>query len=246
MAARLLYIALWCEADREGRLSWKPKTFKHRYFPADAVKIEALCGELVNAGLVVLYGDSCAFIPSFGDHQHLNPRESASKLPDPATCAIPDADASGTRQARVSDAQGGREGKGKERKGREGDMSGGDAPPDLLDDTAVITLPLNDGSEYEILSSVVAELAPLYPAVDVDQQLRNMRGWLLGNPSNRKTRTGVMRFVSAWLSKAQDKGGNPGMPGRPGGLPPTTGLRKPVEDGDHGFADLDEFLGENA
>jgi len=28
---RLLYIALWCEADKEGRLAWKPLTFKLRY-----------------------------------------------------------------------------------------------------------------------------------------------------------------------------------------------------------------------
>ena len=33
--ARLLYQATWCEADKEGRLQWKPGTFKLRYFPAD-------------------------------------------------------------------------------------------------------------------------------------------------------------------------------------------------------------------
>ena len=26
--ARLLYIGLWCEADREGRLVWAPRGFK--------------------------------------------------------------------------------------------------------------------------------------------------------------------------------------------------------------------------
>jgi hypothetical protein len=112
--ARLLYIALWCEADREGRLSWKPKTFKMRYFPADNLSIEKMCGEIADSGLIVQYGEY-AFIPSFHAHQHINPRESASQLP------APDIDASTTRQARVSDtsprdsdAQGGREGKGKE------------------------------------------------------------------------------------------------------------------------------------
>jgi hypothetical protein len=111
--ARLLYIATWCEADKEGRLVWKPKTFKLRYFPGDSCDIDALSTELTGSGLVVLYGEGYAVIPAFKAHQHINPRESDSQLPDP--------DASTTRKARVttrhapdSDAQGGREGKGRE------------------------------------------------------------------------------------------------------------------------------------
>lgn len=110
--ARLLYIALWCEADREGRFSWKPMTLKMRYFPADDVDINALCKEIIDRKLVMLYGGGYAFIPSFADHQHVNPRETASKLPAPKKGK---ADASGTREPRDSDTQVGREG----REGRE-------------------------------------------------------------------------------------------------------------------------------
>lgn len=111
--SRLLYIAIWCEADKAGRLEWKPKTLKMRYFPADDIDITALCQELTSRGLVVPYGDGLAHIPTFGEHQHINPRETASKLPEPprvnhASPRVPDA------SPRVSDAQGGREGKGKE------------------------------------------------------------------------------------------------------------------------------------
>jgi hypothetical protein len=112
--ARLLYIATWCEADKEGRLTWKPMTFKLRYFPGDNCDIHALCKELVDAGMVKLYGDGLAFIPQFGKHQHVNPRESASILPEPKGSRV------GTRHdasARVNseiDPQVGREGKGKE------------------------------------------------------------------------------------------------------------------------------------
>lgn len=81
--ARLLYIATWCEADKEGRLSWKPKTFKMRYLPGDDCDIEAICAELSDAGLVTLYGNGLAHIPGFHKHQHVNPRESASNLPPP-------------------------------------------------------------------------------------------------------------------------------------------------------------------
>lgn len=115
---RLLYIATWCEADKEGRLVWRPMTFKLRYLPGDECNIDALCAELTSAGLVVLYGDGYAWIPGFARHQHLNPRESASVLPDPhetktkpkrvgdASQRVDDA------SARVPHAQGGREGKG--------------------------------------------------------------------------------------------------------------------------------------
>lgn len=72
----------------------------------------------------------------------------------------------------------------------------------------VITLPLNDGSEYSVSQSQCQEWETLYPAVDVMQQLRNMRGWLLSNPDKRKTKRGIQRFITAWLAKDQDRGGS--------------------------------------
>lgn len=111
--ARLLYIATWCEADKEGRLEWKLGTFKLRYFPGDNCDMESLADELTSSGLVVLYGEKYAVIPKFRDHQHINPRETDSKLPDPDAKTTREPRVS-TRQTRDSDAQGGREGKGKE------------------------------------------------------------------------------------------------------------------------------------
>ncbi len=76
----------------------------------------------------------------------------------------------------------------------------------------VIALPLNTGEEYPICSDKVGEWSSLYPAVDVMQQLRNMRGWLLANPDKRKTKRGINRFVVSWLSREQDRGGRGVMP----------------------------------
>lgn len=73
------------------------------------------------------------------------------------------------------------------------------------------TLPLNTGDEFPIANQRVAEFGVLYPAVDVMQELRKMRGWLVTNPAKRKTKTGIMKFVNAWLSKQQDLGGT-GVP----------------------------------
>lgn len=72
----------------------------------------------------------------------------------------------------------------------------------------IIALPLNTGEEYPIVTEQAEEWAGLYPAVDVIQQLRAMRGWLNANPSKRKTKNGILRFVNTWLSKEQDRGGN--------------------------------------
>ena len=133
--ARLLYVAIWCEADKEGRLLWKPKTLKMRYFPADDIDIHEVAGEILEAGLVCLYGDGLAYIPTFRTHQHLNPRESASKLPDPDACV--------TREPRVPDACPTRADatvtRREEGKGREGNNSSSKscasvnlAPPDFI------------------------------------------------------------------------------------------------------------------
>lgn len=82
------------------------------------------------------------------------------------------------------------------------------AEPKIVSAPPVIVLPLNDGSEYPVSAEQVAEWTGLYPAVDVIQQLRAMRGWLIANPLNRKTKTGVLRFVNSWLAKDQNRGGS--------------------------------------
>lgn len=72
---------------------------------------------------------------------------------------------------------------------------------------SVIVLPLNDGTGYAVSQEQCQEWAGLYPAVDVIQQLRNMMGWLTANPTRRKTRRGILRFVNGWLAREQDRGG---------------------------------------
>ena len=82
--ARLFYIALWCEADREGRLVWNPRTFKLRYFPGDDVSIDDLANELLDRKLITLYdvnADVYGEILTFKKHQAINNRESCSEIP---------------------------------------------------------------------------------------------------------------------------------------------------------------------
>ncbi len=77
----------------------------------------------------------------------------------------------------------------------------------------IIELALNDKSQYPVYKADIDRWGELYPAVDIIQELRKMAGWIEANPQKRKTRTGIKKFINAWLSKAQDKGGNlAGMP----------------------------------
>lgn len=69
---------------------------------------------------------------------------------------------------------------------------------------------LNDGTTYGVTEKALSELQSLYPAVNAEQELRNIIGWCNANPKNRKTRNGVTRFINSWFSRTQNsarKGG---------------------------------------
>lgn len=72
---------------------------------------------------------------------------------------------------------------------------------------AVISLTLNDKTEYPIYQCDIDGWSECYPAVDIMQELRKMKGWCTDNPSRRKTKRGIRSFISRWLAKEQDKGG---------------------------------------
>jgi hypothetical protein len=66
-------------------------------------------------------------------------------------------------------------------------------------------LPLNKtGTFHQVSQSDVDEFTQLYPAVDVIQEFRGMRGWCNSNPTKLKTNTGIKRFINSWLAKAQN------------------------------------------
>lgn len=104
-----------------------------------------------------------------------------------------------------------REDKSREETGVTGSGEPEDASPPMM------CLPLNDGTVYAVSPEQIRAWEALYPAVDVAQQLRNMRGWLDSNPARRKTGRGIGRFINGWLAKEQDRGGSGGRNGRQAG-----------------------------
>ena len=189
--ARLFYVSLWCEADREGRMDWKLGTLKMRYFPGDNCDMQFLANELIDGGLVIVYevdGKQYAEIPSFKTHQIINNRESDS-----------------TRPPRVKHASKRVKAEGKE--GREGNGKEGDSAEPQSDSTpAIVSIPLVDKTEFPVTQDMVDDWSTTFPAVDVPQQLREMRAWCVANPTKRKTPRGISAFIVTWLGKEQDSG----------------------------------------
>lgn len=68
-----------------------------------------------------------------------------------------------------------------------------------------IALPCLSNYNHQIFKEDVEHYKQLYPACNVEQELRNMLGWLESNPQNKKTKNGIKAFITRWLSKAQDK-----------------------------------------
>ena len=81
------------------------------------------------------------------------------------------------------------------------------APSDLENHSMpVIELTLNDKSLYPIFQDNIDEWKDLYQSVDILQELKKMKGWLNANPTKRKTKRGILKFINSWLSREQDKG----------------------------------------
>lgn len=79
-------------------------------------------------------------------------------------------------------------------------------PDKPTQDPSGILLPLNDKSFYDVPLDKIALWKETYLGVNVEQELKRMIAWLDSNPTRRKTRKGIGRFINSWLSREQDKG----------------------------------------
>ena len=104
-----------------------------------------------------------------------------------------------------------------------------------------IDMILNDGTNWEADHDELAGWAKAYPDIKVDQEIRGMTAWLEANPTKRKTRRGIKRFVNAWLARAQERGGSPlaQKKSRPNSYP--TRDMTTLDDLTHDFANVASF-----
>jgi hypothetical protein len=91
----------------------------------------------------------------------------------------------------------------------EEESEGANAPssPEAEKSAPVADLPCVSGEPYPVFETDIAEWQASFPAVNVRQQLGAMRSWLIANPTRRKTKRGMRRFVVTWLDRKQNEGG---------------------------------------
>lgn len=209
-----LWIGLITQADDAGRGDARPAIIKGRVFPfrerLSIKDIDAALQELAAKGCVSLYtvdGRPYFLFPGWVKHQRV--RDCKPKYPEPLENYIPPQSAASCGELPQSAALIQSESESESNPDISAEPQATHAPP-------VVELPLNDGDIYPVTQEQAAEWGSLYPAVDVMQQLRAMKGWLNANPANRKTRRGILRFVNGWLSREQDRGrGAPAKPAEP-------------------------------
>lgn len=205
-----MWVYLITYVDDYGRGSADPELLKGFVFPrrkgVTEQTITKTLAELANMGSIRLYevdGESYFCFPTWSEHQRV--QQKRSKFPEPpAETASPKVTVSYGEPPSEKETETEEETEYEQ----EGELSSCAEVGGAASAPVVFSLPLNDGSEYPITEKDMAEWCSLYPAVDVMQALRSMRGWLDANPKRKKTKSGIRRFVNTWLSKEQDKGGN--------------------------------------
>ena len=81
---RLAFVGLFICFDRKGRFRWQPRRLKLNIFPYDGIDFADVLDALHTCRFVVKYennGEVYGCIPSWPQHQHINNKEMASKLP---------------------------------------------------------------------------------------------------------------------------------------------------------------------
>ncbi len=212
----VLFYRLIVICDDFGRYDGRAKIIKGSCFPLKDVTekdIDRALSKLSAVGLVRVYeaqGRPYLQLVTWADHQRI--RNQKSKYPEfSQDCKLLLSNDSNGQQKDASDNKCVRNPIQSESKSESNpdicsELQAATEPPA----PPVITLLLNTGEEFPIMQADVDGWMELYPAVDVMQELRNMKGWCQDNPRKRKTKKGIRRFVGGWLSREQNRGGMSG------------------------------------
>ena len=65
------------------------------------------------------------------------------------------------------------------------------------------SLPCEDGSEFAYDDIFIAAARKAYPFTDITKEIAKARAWLEGNPTRKKTRRGMKKFLNGWLARTQ-------------------------------------------
>lgn len=201
--AEVCFYRLLVVSDDLGRMDARTAIVRSRCFPLKEqsninAKIEIWLEELVGAGLIVRYAvEGRPYLQIKKWDQRVR---SAGKYPAPEEADAPTNDSNllsndgqasddGQQDAARVGARNARVGLGL------GKGLGAPKPNDVRFDAA--------SGSWSVPDLLQSQWAKAYPAVDVASELAKAAVWLTANPKNQKSN--YARFLSNWLSKAQDR-----------------------------------------
>jgi hypothetical protein len=229
--ARLLFIALWTQADREGRLRWLPLKIHGETFPHEpGLDISGLAAELARTGALTIYkvgSRDYAHITGFTKWQNPHRNESPSKHPEPPTEIEPgeslhalgqpkdnqettSGGANTSYQLLVSDTSSALS-IDKASSARQRTVVETEPPPklkiptgdDVLDYLLVQWGPLL--GRHETLPRWLDSAREAYPGTDLLGEAKRAAAWEMSKPANKKKQ--VRAFLTRWWGRQQDRGG---------------------------------------
>lgn len=223
--ARLLFIGLWCAADRNGRLEDRRKRLKADIFPFDDPDMDKLIDELVEHGFIGKYeveGHNYLLVMNFAKHQSPHHTEKGGDIPPPhgeITVGSPLDHGEVTVTSRPRN-----------------DVFPSDS---LIPDSLIPDYPRSKQQDkrprigwtecdgfLNVSPKHREEWSGAFPAVNLDRAMKQAHVWLVANPKKRKKN--YEAFLANWFRTNQEKGGDVpsvraarnGFVAPPGGLPP--------------------------
>lgn len=203
----VLFYRLIVSCDDYGRFDARTKIIKGQCFPLKDITekdIDKALSKLSAVGLVRVYeaqGRPTLQLVTWENHQSIRAKKSKYPAYDETCKQMYSNGCNSSRNPIQSESNA----------ESNADISSERLDYSELTEPPLITLQLNTGEEWPVSKVDVEKWSDLYPAVDVMQCLRNMKGWLSSNPKKRKTARGIRRFITGWLQGEQDKGGTPGF-----------------------------------
>lgn len=207
-----LFYRLIVKADDFGICPADPVILAHLLYPrrehTDKEQIREALGHFASLGLIRLYtagDDTYLQLVSWSKHQRIRSCVRRNPAPEDGE-PVPPAEAGKSKRKKKAEPKE-KAGPAEPEEQEEPDgQAGREQDHAVIRELPVAELPLNDNTLYGVTRAEADEWARLYPAVNVEAELRKMAGWCAANPQRRKTRSGIRRFVNGWLAREQDRG----------------------------------------
>ena len=205
MEARLLFIGLWTQADREGRLEDDMRRLKVKVFPYDQVDMESLAAELHGMDMIRRYSDDTGkgliWVTKFGRHQRPHPKEPESRFPAYSDdTAKRNGEPCKNKSDRVDTGYVTMDTGYVRELGDE--SSATSAEPD--DSPVLLTFTtIGPVKSWPLTQLQIDEWGTAYSGLDCLAECRKAQAWLGAN--RLKTAKGMPRFLVSWLGRAVDR-----------------------------------------